>query len=677
MKYLKKTCAITLSAAMVMSLAAGAGNVSYAAENIEKEETVYVNQTADGTVDSVTVSDWLKNVTGTGDVSDVSNLKDIKNVKGDETFTQESDGKLTWKAENADIYYQGTTDEKPPVGVKVSYQLDGVDTKPADMAGKSGEVTITIHYENNADFEDEINGKKTEMKTPFLMASAVILPVDTFSEVTVSQGKLVSEGSNQILVAYGMPGLSDSLELSNDLKKELDEKLSDTVIITAKVTDFSMGSIYTVATSDEFKDIDLDDNSDFDDLENAVNDLADATDELLSGSTDLSDGLTTLQDSFKTYASGVNDVSTGASDLSSGASKLSKGVTQYTSGVTSLANGASQYVAGTNQLTSGVSTYVAGEKQVDEGVSQLYEASKDFPAQYDQFHNSLNTYVNTVNGLPETIGEQVKSSVGNIVAAYNSQLSSVPTQTVDMSAVETALNATGLTADEKTAVLNAAKTAAENAVVKQKQADMYAVSAVGQNIAASGVDFSTSFAPLKEAGSQLVTASGNQIKPGIVSVTGGIKSIYDGVKQLSSGNEALLSGADALTKSGTSLTSGIATLNASTKTLTSSASKLSKGATKLSKGASELNGATKDVSSGVNELQSGSVELVDGMNEFKSEGTGKLQREYNNNVKTVIDRFQSLTKGAEEYKTFSGIADEMNGTVKFIFQTEEITTEEE
>ena len=60
-----------------------------------------MNQDATGGVEEVTVSNWLKNVTGTGDVEDVSNLKDIKNVKGEETFKQGSDGKLTWKAGSA------------------------------------------------------------------------------------------------------------------------------------------------------------------------------------------------------------------------------------------------------------------------------------------------------------------------------------------------------------------------------------------------------------------------------------------------------------------------------------------------------------------------------------------------------------------------------------------------
>lgn len=267
MKYLKKTCAITLSAAMVLGLAAGNGNISYAAGNVEKEETVYINQETDGTVSSITVSDWLKNVTEKGEILDTSKLSDIKNVKGNEVFKEGSNGELTWEAEGEDIYYQGTSNEELPVGVKITYKLDGVAIAPSQLAGKSGKLTITIHYENNAVYEDKINGKTIRMNTPFLMASALILPVDNFENIEISQGKMISEGSNQILVAYGMPGLSDSLDLSEDIKKDLEESLSDTVTITADVKDVSINSIYTVATSDVFSDIDLDTSGDVNDLE--------------------------------------------------------------------------------------------------------------------------------------------------------------------------------------------------------------------------------------------------------------------------------------------------------------------------------------------------------------------------------------------------------------------------
>ena len=674
MRYLKKTCAVTLSAAMVLGLAATAGNVSYAATNVEKEETVYVNLDSDGTVDDVTVSNWLKNVTGTSDVQDVSNLKDIKNVKGDETFTQNGD-KLTWKANDADIYYQGTTDEKPPVNVKISYQLDGKDIKAEDLAGKSGKLKMTIQYENNSTFEDEVDGKNVKMNTPFLMASAVILPVDTFSEVTVSQGKLVSEGSNQILVAYGMPGLADSLNLTDDMKDEMNEKLGDTVTVEATVKDFSMDSIYTVASSSEFSDIDLDDDSDMNDLEDAVNDLADATDELISGSSDLSDGLTTLKDNFKTYASGVGDVSKGASDLSTGAGKLAKGIKQYTNGVTTLTNGAGQYVSGANQLASGVTQYISGEKVLDDGISKLYNSAKDFPAKYSDFDAGLNDYVNGVNGIPTTISKKV----GDITDGYETAVGAADTATAVAAAkkaADAAIDATSLDATAKDALKSDIEKALTTAAVAQRTYDKGVTEAVTANVKSKGMsDLNSKFAELAEGGNELVTNSAT-IKAGIAAVGSGAKDLYDGVKQLSSANDTLLKGATTLSKSGLSLTDGIKTLTGSTKTLTSSANQLSNGASKLSKGASKLDSATKEVSSGVNKLQDGSVTLLDGMNQFKDEGTGKLQNEYNSKIKTVMDRFKAITKDADDYKPFSGIADGMDGSVKFIFQTAEIKSDD-
>ena len=82
---------------------------------VSKEETVYVNATAEGEVKDITVSDWLKNSgSAEGDVSDVSDLEGIKNVKGDETFTQDGD-KVTWNTDSSDIYYQGTSNKELPV----------------------------------------------------------------------------------------------------------------------------------------------------------------------------------------------------------------------------------------------------------------------------------------------------------------------------------------------------------------------------------------------------------------------------------------------------------------------------------------------------------------------------------------------------------------------------------
>lgn len=676
MKCLKKIGAVAISAVMVTGMISGAGSISYAAEKMEKQETVYVNQKADGSVDNITVSDWLKNISGTGNVTDVSHLDNIKNVKGDESFQQEKDGKLVWSANNADIYYQGTTNETLPVGVHISYKLDNVSTDAKEMAGKSGKLTITLQYENNTD-----DGNKEE-SIPFLMTSAIILPVDTFHNVTVSQGKIISEGSNQILVAYGMPGLEEELKLSGDMKEKLDKKIGDTVTITADVTDFSMGSIYTVASSNVFSDIDLDADGSMDDLENAIDELVSATDELISGSKELSDGLTTLQSSFKTYAAGVNSVGKGASDLATGAGELKKGISKYTKGVKSLTDGTSQYVTGTKSLAEGVSSYVAGEKLIDSGISELYTKTKDFPAQYGAFSKGLQDYIDGVDLITN------KDNVDALVDGTSWIKGGIQKLHDNLEQI----NAGYAQYDKVIALLNSMK--GENSEVDNQidqaitllQGQQGGIAAMVQatgeksELAQGANKLAGAMQQLKDnagklsQGGQSLRAYNSQISEGITGVTGGISGLYTGIQQLSDNNDALLAGASQLQTKSADLITGIGQLTESSTLLNSSADTLSKGANKLSKGTGSLESATKDVSLGVDKLQTGSVSLLDGMNRFKAEGTGKLQNEYDNNIKTVIERFKALSTGAKEYKTFSGVADGMDGEVQFIFQTEEISS---
>lgn len=701
MRCLKKTCAVTISAAMVLGMVAGNGTICVAAQNIEKEETVYVNQTADGAISDITVSDWLKNVTGNGDISDVSNLTNIKNVKGDETFTSKSNGKLTWKADNADIYYQGTSNEELPIGVSISYRLDGKDIQPEDLAGKSGKLTITIQYKNDSTYEDDINGVTTRMNTPFLMASAVILPVDNFSNVEISQGKMVSEGSNQILLAYGMPGFSDSLKLSDDLKEDLDESLSDTVTITADTTDCSIDPIYTVAASDMISELKIDDEGDLDDLEDAVNNLVDATDELISGSSELSDGLTTLQSNFKTYAKGVNDVSKGAADLSTGAGKLSSGITQYTNGVTSLTSGTASYVNGTKSLAAGVTKYVEGEKLLSAGAAELSTGVNNFAAQYGKLQTGLNQYVGTVNGIADTLGtlpemmegvqqgmQSIGTSLGEAAAACTTQ--SIGDYSETISQLESLKGSDNLTSEEKetiTAAISAIEAlqgdvSAANGKINNAKGKIGAasqtVTAVAGNLQQSGIHVSAGdIQKLKESGNTLATSAKTLNDQGVAEIQKGSESLCNGFKQLDANNDALLSGAKQLTDNSAALTNGIASLNSNTKTLKDSAKTLSKGAKSLGSGANKLNKSTGDVTDGIDKLQNGSIELKDGTKKFKDEGTGKLKNEYDDKVKTALERFKSLAGEEAEYKSFSGLADGMDGSVKFIFQTEGVSLKED
>ena len=87
-----------------------------------KEESVYVKADPEGNVDKTTVTEWIKNPES-GELADESGLKEIRNIKGEEEFTKGDGNDLKWKSDGNDIYYQGTTNEKLPVDVNISYKL--------------------------------------------------------------------------------------------------------------------------------------------------------------------------------------------------------------------------------------------------------------------------------------------------------------------------------------------------------------------------------------------------------------------------------------------------------------------------------------------------------------------------------------------------------------------------
>ena len=110
-----------------------------------KEETVYAKIDGSGSVKSVTVSDQLRNISDQSKLEDISDLQDIVNVKGDEAFSAMGK-RVVWDTSDADICYQGTTSKELPVGVRISYKLDGKDISAADLNGKRGLVVIRYTY---------------------------------------------------------------------------------------------------------------------------------------------------------------------------------------------------------------------------------------------------------------------------------------------------------------------------------------------------------------------------------------------------------------------------------------------------------------------------------------------------------------------------------------------------
>ena len=587
---------------------------SQAAETTEqkkpsKDETVYVLANADGSVKKIIVSDWIKN-NGGKTVSDKTELSDIKNVKGDESYVMDTDNMREWNADGKDIYYQGTISKALPVDLKVSYELDGKPVSAESLAGKSGKVTIRFDYTNNQYKNVSIDGKNTKIYVPFVMLTGLLLDNDIFTNVEISNGKIINDGDRIIAVGFALPGMQENLNLSRD---KVD--IPDFVEITADVNNFALSNTLTVAANSIISDLDVSKLDSADDLQASLTELSSAMSKLLDGSSELYGGLSELLLKSNELISGVDKLANGASALSDGAAALS---------------------AGLSELVSNNDTLNAGAKQVfDTLLSTVSQKLKDNGITVDTL--TVENYKTVIGGLLENPTDSQKAELINIAdAALNAKLSAIGVQQIYYGAVKVLL-ATKLSSGE-----TQESAMAEIAAMLQNISDPQNAAAIGAAAATAesenGKQIINAFClnlanqtlepTVKEAVAQL--DSYNEFYKGVLAYTAGAKQAYDGSTELKNG-----------------------------------AKELSDGANALKSGSSQLVG-------GVQQLTDGSKRLADGLKEFNEKGISKLTSLAGDDLGSLVTRIKATVEVSRDYKSFAGIADGTDGDVKFIYRTDEI-----
>ncbi|WP_392486247.1 hypothetical protein ACER0A_009435 [Haloimpatiens sp. FM7315] len=298
-----KNCMSKKVMSLVMIGTILSSNMVYAKELVKKDESVYVNLSGNGSVKEEIVSDWLHVDNNQGEIQDISDLNDIKNIKSSET-PEISGEKLIWKTDKKDIFYQGKTEKKLPIEVKISYYLNDEEVNPKDIAGKSGALKIKINYINKAYKTVNIKGENKKIYTPFTVMSIVNLPMDKFTNVKSNLGQIVSDGNNQAITSVVFPGLKESLNVSKEVNDLID--LKETLEITAEVKKFEMGPIMITATPKlpEVKGFEKAKN--FEELFKGLDQLKDASSKLEEGSLKLKDGSKKLMDGLNEANDKVN-----------------------------------------------------------------------------------------------------------------------------------------------------------------------------------------------------------------------------------------------------------------------------------------------------------------------------------------------------------------------------------
>ena len=211
------------------------------AENVTKTETVYVNLDSSGKPQKVIVSNWIHTEKASVYVDDVSILDNIKNVKG-VRLPQTVGDKIRWHMDEEDLYYSGTTNKTPPVLFDVEYYLDGVMMTPETIAGKSGNVSISIKIRNNLLKKVVLAGAEYTVSLPAVVLGGMILPDSVFSNVTVINAQKFNDGSKQLVGFATVPGFNESLGFASETMMQ--SFVSDVITVNAYAENFSLENMY-------------------------------------------------------------------------------------------------------------------------------------------------------------------------------------------------------------------------------------------------------------------------------------------------------------------------------------------------------------------------------------------------------------------------------------------------
>ena len=631
---------------------------------IEKDETVYELTDSNGGHQKTIVSSWLKSKGISGPLEDVANLSEIKNVKGEEDYTLNQDGTITWEGKGEDIYYRGESKESLPVELKITYYLDDQEVKPEEILGKSGKLRVKFEYRNQDKKTVEVDGNKYEVYTPFLCVTGTLIDNEKFSNVEVTNGEIVSDGEHSALVGFGLPGLKESLKLD---EMEMDGKnisldIPESFEFTADVRDFSMSMCLTVVSSNVFDQVDLNDST----LEDWMNDLKEDSDAL-------GEGADSLEEGSKDLSKGASELNSNMESFTQGTEDLKNGIDAYTQGVEEAKEGAGQLEDGSKKVSTGSKTIKNAMKEATFGSKKLKNGAvslKDGMMTLDSGIVSLHTGLNSLEAGTITLTSGLKTlsqGTTSLVTGLTNLDQGADSLNTGLSQVQTGADTfnTGLqtlTASSK-GLNDACEKIAQgisgaNSYGKALEENKDTLVGLYKQYAALANQSEEARVMAEKIGSLVVALYGadalgleaDPSNPGLTKVIAQLADETTGIPAFENGLSSYTGGLDLLASNFTSLKQGIdsaatgaGTLKAGADSALTGAKSLDSGAKEAYKGAKELKKGASSAASGAGQLENGSETLVKGTKSLVN-GSESL---YQGN-KSIYKGSKSLSLGSKK-----------------------------
>lgn len=671
--------------------------------DVTKTESVYTVLNSDGTVSSVTVSDQLHSDKGFKNYKDKSDLKDVENLKSADEVKKEGND-LVWNQTGEDIFYQGTTTKELPLDVKITYNLDGKDVKEKDILGKSGHLSIKVQIENKQHQKFVVGDKEYDLVVPFVAAAGAMLDTDHFKNVTVNNGTVGSDSSHDIVAGVMIPGLRDGLNsvLSSDMMDSISSFLVDDITVEADVTDYEAPSIMLAAATDMDSLKEEIGDTGFTDISSQIDQLREATDKLMNGSQDLFDGASKLSD-------GANQLDFGAGSLSDGAAQAAEGASKLVNGASTLQAGLQQLTANNDTLNNGAATIFQGV--IDTANSQLHANAA--------LANVTLTTANYADVLAQLSNKDTfrPAALAQVVAQVQAADPSVSEDDVRTLIYMAAIHSTGdFSADIRTQAeraANAKQIATTIAPFTSKEAvlplmnrltgvslpvinstaydlirskiaepdDVKVAEVIGYalttypDLTLKNIEekLTESAQKLTEAASVQVEKDQSQTEEGSVLINSTLDNLTDASPEFQnlSTLETSLNGIQQFVEGLKTYTAGVSSAYDGSKNLVDGASQLKNGIDAINAGSASLKDGASQVANGASALKDGSKTLRDGMKEYNDKAISKLTD--SDEIQTLQDTgdlLNAVKEQGDSYNNYSGISDNTDGNVKFIYKVE-------
>lgn len=619
-----------------------------------KDETVYSKMDSNGKNYKTIVSTHIKNTENADLINDLSDLLNVKNTSGDETYTQDGN-KFVWNVNKNDIYYQGESSKELPIECNVKYELDGKELSANEIAGKSGKVKITLQYTNKEERTVDINGKKVKMYVPFVVVAGTIIENENARNIEVSSGKVVDDGSKTVIVGMAMPGLQESLGLSDD-----EVEIPSKVEITMDATNFETSSIMSYVTPKVLEEDDLKVFDNLDEIYGQVNTLQTSMNQIQDGANTLKDGTTQL-------ATGANTLKDGVTTAYNGAQTISSEVTKSTQ---SLKNDKSEALD-SKTLESIKKQAAESSKLTDEQKAQIKAQAQTSAVLTEEQKSQIKAQAAQRAKLTEAQSAEITALAKKGAALTEKQKAQI---------TEKAKDGAQLTEAQKTAIITNAQ--ANYPAITETEKTLLIVTA--QNTATQTA-VNTALATAENTAKQTAVATALNVAQQVATQTAETTAVETAqqIATQTAVTTALTTAQSTATTTAmqTSTTVAKQVGNQAKKTFTnqvvSQMNTLGNGLNQLTSGLSELNNGATTLANGTNQVNDGATTLAEGIKTFNEEGIKKICNYINGDVKDLTTRVQKLTDLSKDYNNFTMLDGENDGEVKFIMIAEAVKKQED